>query len=161
VAWPGGADHDPFWDPESEIPARWRFDRRTGQDAYLLPWVGYGSRFWVNGPYSKGHPRETAKRCAVMADQHGLEILNLCPAAPGSAYWRTWVWPFVDLVIWCGRLSFKAGRDLHDAKTGELTHKRGEVVKGNRTEISLLYTGPDAHRIAAVFGREYAYTVNR
>lgn len=144
--WPGGADLDPFHDPERRDPlARILFDLRAGQDAYVLDWADIGiRRVWVNGPYSRGNPARTAERCALYRDR-GLELLNLCPASPGSDYWRRWVWPWASAIAWCGRESFRAAVDMFDSE-GELRCKAGEVQDQNRTEISLVYLGDEPDR---------------
>lgn len=145
VMWPEGADLDPFHDPaRGDQLGRQVLDLRLGEDAYALDWGGAGTRVWVNGPYSRGNPKRTAERVAMFAAR-GLEILNLCPAAPGSAYWIEHVWPSASAVGWCGRETFRAAVDMHDA-SGRLVCKAGEEQGGNRTEIALVYHGPDVDR---------------
>jgi hypothetical protein len=145
--WPRGIDLDPFGHPRSLVRARTVFDIRDGQDAYALPWQG--GRIFVNGPYSKNHPQLTAERCALARDD-GRELLNLCPAAPGSDYWAPLVWPWVTAVAWLGRLAFTAGSDMF-AKDGRLICRAGVTKSGNRTEIAMLYYGPDVDRFRAIF----------
>lgn len=149
LMWPDGADLDPFHDPARPDPlGRRLYDLRLGDDAYALSWGGAGERVWVNGPYSQGNPGRTAARCDLHAAL-GVEILNLCPAAPGSVYWIEHVWPSVSAVAWCGRETFRAGVDMHD-KDGRLICAAGEEKGGNRTEIALLYYGPDVERFLHV-----------
>lgn len=143
LLWPEGIDLDPFWDPEGLVKTREHFDIRKGEDAYAETWGDYGTHVFANGPYSGGHPVKTALRCALFGSRQ-RHILSLCPAAPGSNYWKRWVWPRVNAIAWLGRLSFIAGRDLYDGN-GKLTHKQGELVHGNRTEIAMNYQGPEAH----------------
>lgn len=151
--WPGGIGIDPFHDPKSMIGAHTTLDIRRGQDAYALDWweiadlaalgvVGASRRrALVNGPYSGDHPARTAERIATMLDSGaGAEVTNLCPAAPGSAYWSRWVWPRYAAIAWLGRWAFVAGRDLHNEKTGRIVAREGERVSGNRTEIALVYS---------------------
>lgn len=157
--WPGGADLDAFHDPESRVVARARIDVRSGGDAYTDDWrqvAGVAApRVHVNGPYSGRHPVRTAERCTAMHEA-GCEIVNLCPAAPGSAYWRLHVWPWAAAVAWLGRLTFRAGRDVYD-KRGRLVCPRGDELDGNRTEIARVYYGPHVDRFASIWrgaGRE-------
>lgn len=149
VMWPGGIDLDPFWDPECIVEARERFDFRAGANGYRDPW-GRARTVFVNGPYSSDHPKQTAKRCASMADPR-REILNLCPAAPGSDYWRGLVWPWANAVAWLGRLSFRAGRRM--VLGGGKVVEPGQLVHGNRTEIALVYHGHDPYRFRSVFSK--------
>lgn len=143
LMWPEGIDLDPFWDPEGLVKASEGFDIRKGDDAYQMVWADYGSQVFANGPYSGSQPAKTAKHCARFGAM-GRQILSLCPAAPGSNYWKKWVWPRVSAIAWLGRLSFIAGRDIHDGK-GTLVHKQGTLVHGNRTEIAMNYQGPEVH----------------
>lgn len=159
LLWPGGIDLDPFWDPGCLVKSRAHYDIRKGQDAYKKRWGEPGDRIWVQGPYSGSNPAKTAARAARYGVA-GRHILNLCPAAPGSAYWQASVWPWVDAIAWCGRMSFVAGRDILD-EAGNVKHKAGEVVDGNRTEIALNYQGPHARAFARIFARAYPVTVNR
>lgn len=147
--WPGGIDLDPFHDPQSTVEARERIDVREGGDAYRSRWGKPGDRVFVNGPYSGSNPARTLERCARYGAA-GRHILNLCPAAPGSNYWIAHGWPWFDAAAWLGRLPFVAGRDLFDAE-GKLTAKQGETVNGNRTEIGLLYTGPDVRAFRSIW----------
>ncbi len=80
------------------------------------------------------------------------ELLNLCPAAPGSTYWRRHIWARVNAIAWLGRLAFVAGRDMHD-KHGRLIAKAGELLTGNRTEIAMVYTGADPYRFWETWAR--------
>lgn len=150
MLWPRGADLDPFHDPARKGPPLGRtvFDLRHGQDAYALDWGGAGTRVWANGPYSGGNPRRTAERVALYALE-GLEIMNLCPAAPGSDYWKRFVWPTMNAIAWCGRLAFEAAVDMTN-RDGELVCKKGEVKGGNRTEIALCYAGHEPERFKSI-----------
>ena len=169
-------DFDPFGDPESHVrPVAW-WDVRRGQDAYALGWpvsraaaVRYGTtrrsprlengplRLFGNGPYSGGNPQRTAKRTAQVF-RAGVHCMNLCPAAPGSNYWRELVWPTRPAIAWLGRLPFRAGRDIF-GKDGKLVVKKGEILKANRTEIALVYQGPERERFEYVFGQQYEVTL--
>lgn len=149
--WPRGADLDPFHDPRRKGASlgRTTFDLRRGEDAYTLPWVQPNvARVWCNGPYSGRNPGRTAKACARWRSE-GLEILNLCPAAPGSDYWKRYVWPWATAIAWCGRLAFQAAVDMPD-KTGAVRVKAGTVAGGNRTEISLVHMGDDPDRFVTI-----------
>ena len=147
--WPDGADLDPFHDPaRSGQLGRRVFDLRAGEDAYALDWGGAGDRVWVNGPYSGANPQRTAERCARFS-LRGVEILNLCPAAPGATYWKRYIWPNADAIAWCGRLAFEPAVDML-AKDGRIVAKAGEVKGGNRTEIALVYFGPEGSRFKTI-----------
>lgn len=164
-------DFDPFHDPASIIGARVAMDVRNGWDAYRDDWNGirvpdgpvvkvpprdgdivdvtiYSERPWrtslVNAPYSSDNPKRTARRVAQYASKD-REILNLCPAAPGSRYWRRHIWARANAIAWLGRLAFVAGRDMFDKK-GNPIAKAGELLTGNRTEIAMVYTGADPYR---------------
>lgn len=153
--WPLGIDLDPFHDPKSHVQARARIDVRAGGDANVDPWPGVTA--WVNGPYSGRLPQATAKRCA-WARVTGHDVLNLCPAAPGSDYWAAHVWPFAAAIAWMGRLAFEAAVDVHDAK-GRLVCAAGKALGGNRTEIALVYYGDEPDRFRSVFSRRAAVTL--
>lgn len=166
-------DFDPFHDLESILRPRVAMNVRHGWDAYRDDWndiripvrsemgptvsyldsdiaslSGPEPRSWrtslVNGPYSADNPKRTARRVAQYASKD-REILNLCPAAPGSRYWRRHIWARANAIAWLGRLAFVAGRDMFDKK-GNLIAKAGELLTGNRTEIAMVYTGADPYR---------------
>lgn len=147
--WPLGIDLDPFHDPRSHVVARHRIDIRQGGNAYADPWPGV--RTFANGPYSGQYPQHTAKRCGWKRAQ-GDEVISLCPAAPGSAYWSRWVWPWATSIVWLGRLPFEAATDIY-AKDGRLICKAGQTLKQNRTEIALVCSVDDPHLVRRVFAR--------
>lgn len=149
LMWPEGVDLDPFWDPETLLKSHEHFDISEGQDAYKRVWGLEGDKILVNGPYSGSNPAKTAKRCAMFATA-GRDIANLCPAAPGSVYWKEWVWPRVHAIAWLGRLSFVAGRDQVDGK-GKVTHEKGTLMHGNRTEIAMNYQGANSHTFVSLW----------
>jgi hypothetical protein len=131
---------DPFHDPRALLEAEHVIDVREGGDGYVDEWLGDSAL--VNGPYSGKNPARTAARCRAVWEERAREgrpmrVLNLCPAAPGSAYWRADVWGTATSVAWLGRLSFVAGRDIIPKGPGRVI-KAGELVHGNRTEIALL-----------------------
>lgn len=144
--WPEGIGLDPFGHPAQRIRARVVLDLRDGWDAYRAPtprenaarWLEHaptGARtVWVNGPYSGRFPLETAKICASVVFFGVPEILNLCLCAPGSAYWRRYVWPWASAVAWAGRLPFVAGERVAN-------YSPGELAKGNRSSMALVYYG--------------------
>lgn len=167
----GPPDLDPFHDPASIVGARVAMDMRDGWDAYRDDWNGIRipvspaialpsldgdlcnvtishERPWrtslVNGAYSADNPKRTARRVAQYASPD-REILNLCPAAPGSIYWRHHIWARANAIAWLGRLSFVAGRDMFDKK-GKKIASAGDLLDGNRTEIAMVYTGADPYR---------------
>lgn len=146
--WSDVIDLDPFHDPNSIVGARRTIDVRKGGDGYTDSWMR-APTVWVNGPYSGDHPKRTAAVCARRACPP-REILNLCPAAPGSTYWREWVWPYANAIAWLGRLSFRAGRRMELA--GRVVEP-GALVHGNRTEIALVYHGVRPYQLAACFNR--------
>lgn len=183
----GPPDLDPFHDPASIMQARVCGDVRNGWDAYRDDWdrwripirsqielppevdplcdvpeIQTGERPWrtslINGPYSADNPKRTARRIAQYASPD-RELLNLCPAAPGSSYWRKHIWAKANAVAWLGRLSFVAGRDMHD-KHGKLVAKAGTLLDGNRTEIAMVYTGADPYRFWRIW-RDWEVTVLR
>lgn len=155
--WPSGIDVDPFWDPESQVRARICIDARDGGDAYESEWPG--KRILVQAPYSGRFPTLTAARCAGMYDGlAGREIVNLCPAAAGSCYWRRHVWPTASAVAWMGRMAFPAAVDIH-ATDGRLICAAGKAQSGNRTEISAVYQGHDHERFRRVFSQRAHVTV--
>lgn len=151
--WPQGVELDPFHDPSPYclVKAAHRFDLRAGQDAYAEAWRGEGRllalRTFVNGPYSGDHPQRTCRAITLHTRlaHPSAEVLNLCPAAPGSAYWKRWVWPNASAIAWLGRLSFVAGVDI-PGKDGKRSAVAGTLVHGNRTEIALVYHGRHAER---------------
>lgn len=152
----GPPDFDPFHDPASIVGAKITGDVRKGWDAYRDDWLKLRTpdmdpglslpprTVYVNGPYSADNPKRTARRIAQYAADD-REILNLCPAAPGSLYWRRHIWARTNAIAWLGRLAFVAGRDMFDKK-GKLIAKAGELLTGNRTEIAMVYTGADPYR---------------
>jgi len=148
---------DPFWDPECNIDADECWDARIEDDAYSYAWPvsvgsGYGddpAQIFANGPYSGKHPQMTAAKCAD-AYLRGAHVQNLCPAAPGSQYWGEHVWPLRPAVAWLGRVSFRAGRDIVN-KAGEKIAAKGDVLHGNRTEIALVYLGPERQRFRCLW----------
>lgn len=139
----GPPDLDPFHDPASIVGARVAMDMRDGWDAYRDDWPEFKTCF-VNSPYSADNPKRTARRVAQYAAPD-REILNLCPAAPGSIYWRHHIWARANAIAWLGRLSFVAGRDMFDKK-GKKIASAGDLLDGNRTEIAMVYTGADPYR---------------
>ncbi|MEM6988887.1 MAG: DNA N-6-adenine-methyltransferase [Myxococcota bacterium] len=153
--WPGGVDCDAFADSESSVVARHYIDARKGGNAYVDDWPG--RRVFAQGPYSGRFPALTAARCALMHDR-GKEIVSLCPAAVGSNYWRSHVWPTATAIAWMGRMAFPAGVDVH-AKDGRLVCAAGKAQGGNRTEIAAVYQGPDWERYRRVFSAAAAVTV--
>lgn len=155
VVWLRGIDCDPFYEPGSHVQARHNIDSRNGGNAYVDPWPGLTA--FANGPYSRRYPGATAKRCAEMR-LAGMEVMNLCPAAPGSDYWRDFVWPHVTAVAWLGRLAFEAAVDMYDSD-GRLVCKKGKASNGNRTEIALNYAGDDPELFRQVLSREAHVTV--
>lgn len=139
--WPSGADLDPFHDPAGPRLATSVYDIRKGEDAYVLPWIG---RTYVNGPYSVAS--RTAEHIVRELDTGEVsEVISVCPAAVGSAYWRRWVWPHADAVAFAGRLAFAAAVDQVDAG-GRVTVPAGVALGGNRTEIAVCYYGPNVRR---------------
>lgn len=146
----GPPDLDPFHDPASTVGATLALDCREGWDAYRDDWPEFETAF-INGPYSGDHPRRTARRVHRYA-RPGRVLLNLCPAAPGSDYWRAHVWPRVNAIAWLGRLAFVAGRDMRD-RHGKISFRAGQVVHGNRTEIAMLYTGERPDRFSRIWDR--------
>lgn len=150
--WPEGIDLDPFHDPSSIVDAVHTLDVRRGEDAYRAPWsevlrTKIGERpsvqpwtVFANGPYSSDNPAKTAAACA-RALRDGCRVMSLCPAAPGSEYWRRFVWPWATAIAWLGRWSFVAGTDIPD-KSGRVIARKGDRVHGNRTEIAMLHLGP-------------------
>ncbi len=124
---------DPFYHSKSYVKAKRRYDLTKGQDAYDLPWI---DKTFANGGYSGKNPQRTAAKCAEEARlKH--RVLNLAPAAPGSKYWKEYVWNDAVAVAWLGRLAFVAPQDVYDAD-GHLVAKAGQEIHGNRTEIALI-----------------------
>jgi hypothetical protein len=142
--WPQGIGSDPFHDPAALFKPRHVIDRRKGGDAYRDPWWtdDVAKTTLANGPYSGDLPSRTTERIArVLFDEPEAEVTNLCPAAPGSEYWKAYVWPNAAAIAWLGRWAFIAGRDLPDKKKpGRMVAHAGERVAGNRTEIALVYS---------------------
>jgi hypothetical protein len=141
-------DLDPFWDPEQSWSANYVFDARRGEDAYAIDWTSPLDRLpvraLVNGPYSAA--AKTAERIAGQLrvyGRHALHVISICPAAPGSDYWRRHVWPYASAVAWLGRAAFPAAVDIVDG-AGSLVCAAGEIKTGNRTEIAALYYGSEA-----------------
>lgn len=146
VLW-GGADVDPFGHPDQNVAARTVMGRHLDPDydAYEFELrTVRGRTWWLQGPYSGKNPARTAAMHAELA-RLGRSVLNLTPAAAGSSYWKKHLWPNIDAVAWLGRLSFVAGCDVMN-DDGTVRYEKGDLVKGNRTEIALLYTGPVAWR---------------
>ena len=132
--WLEGIGLHPFWDPSALVKCATHFDIRKGQDAYVLPWRPF--RIWAQPPYSGSNPARTAEKTArVRASER--EIMMMVPANAGATYWKRYVWPHASCIAWLGRVQFIAGCDMHDKK-GQLTHKKGDVGKQNRTEIALV-----------------------
>lgn len=148
---PEGIGLDPFHDPSPHclIRARHTFDIRNGEDAYTTTWPIVES-VHVNGPYSADHPARTLRAIAVFTRTLGdsAEVFNLCPAAPGSVYWKRWAWPYASAIAWMGRTSFVAGVDI--VKDDRVVARAGDLVHGNRTEIAWIYNGPRPDRFARV-----------
>ncbi len=149
---------DVFHDPQSLLEAAVALDVRKGWDAYGgTPWEILcppdNQSIHANGPYSKGNPKRTAEIIHAMVVDRGWkgEVFNLTPCAPGSKYWRDYIWPVADAVVWLGRMSFVAGRDLPNAK-------QGEVCNGNRAEVALIYTGRRVHYVSESWGRDFEVT---
>lgn len=142
---------DPFHDPSSTVGAVRTIDVRSGGDGFADGWgeLSMGQVF-SNSPYSGDHPALCAAKIArEFSTNPDAQIWNLCPFAAGSEYWRTYVWPWVSLVICLGRLPFVAGRDMLDDK-GRVVVPKGQLAKGNRHEIALcLYTSDASHVRAA------------
>lgn len=148
-------DLDPFHEADSHTRANKTIDARSGGNAYVDHWVGRNAL--ANGPYSARYPAATAHRCAEMHVQHGLEVFNLCPAAPGSDYWRSWVWPNATAIVWLGRLAFEAAVDI--VKDGKIVCPKGTAQNGNRTEIAMPYLGDRPDRVRQVFCRRAEVTL--
>lgn len=143
-------DLDPFHHPKSVVGARRVIDERIGGDAYRDGWVGRSAL--VNGPYSGSYSEETAKRCVSQRLSTGIESVNICPAAPGSVYWKRWIWPHAAGIAWLGRVAFVPGEDIME--DGVVVHSAGSKAKGgNRTEIAAVYLGADGARFARCFSR--------
>lgn len=144
----GKIELDPFHNPKSYVKAKRRYDLAKGQDAYELPWV---DKTFANGGYSGKNPQRTAAKCAQEARlKH--RVLNLAPAAPGSNYWKENVWSDASAIAWLGRLAFVAPQDVYDAE-GTLVARKGQEIKGNRTEIAMIDYSPP--REAKKFKRLY------
>ena len=158
--WPKGIDLDPFHDPKSNVGAHSFISIHDGDDAYATPWED-GNRteytIFANGPYSGKNPQRTAECCAL-AESRGDEVMNLCPAAPGSDYWAKHVWPRASAIAWMGRLAFEAAIDMH-AGDGRLICKAGKASNGNRTEIALVYSGCQPRLFQRVFSPRAYVTV--
>ena len=147
--WPDGIDLDPFGDPSPHcvVKARASFDIRRGEDAYALTWAdalapSCNGSIFANGPYSADNPARTMRAIALHLRTAGryTEVANLCPAAPGSNYWRRFAWPWANAIAWMGRTAFVAGVDI--VKNGRTVARAGDRVHGNRTELALVYNGP-------------------
>lgn len=140
---------DPFYNKKSCVKAKRYFDLGKGENAYELPWE---DKTFANGPYSGRHPKLTAEKCAAEAKlKH--RVINLAPAAPGSKYWRDFVWNDAAAIAWLGRLAFVAPEDVYDAE-GTLVARAGEEVAGNRTEIALIDYEQDPSRFKKLFQAE-------
>lgn len=152
---------DYFHEEGSHVDPAFGVNVREGEDGYnpidtdlLLTVYGIDVGVcvhWLNGGYSGKLPQKTARLAArIRASYPMAHVLNLCPAAPGSNYWRRHVWPHVTAIAWMGRLGFEAAVDQFD-KTGRLVCKKGETRNGNRTEIALCYSGPWSRGFCASF----------
>jgi hypothetical protein len=124
------------------VQAEHYIDVRRGGNGYRDSWPGRTAH--VNAAYSGQMPQRTAAICAERF-LAGWEIVNVCPAAVGSAYWRRDVWPFASAIAFLGRLAFPAGVDVHDSR-GRLVCAAGKAANGNRTEIAAVYQGPHTLR---------------
>lgn len=142
--WTKGIALDPFYNKNSKVKARKYYDLKKKQDAYKLPWK---DKTFANGPYSGKNPQRTVERCCEFAEK-GFSILNLCPAAPGSVYWYEYVWGCAAAIAWLGRLAFEAPCNIYD-EDGKLLYKKGEEIKGNRTEIAMVLYSSDKKEIKA------------
>jgi len=137
---------DPFHNKKSYVKALKHYDITKGQDAYELPWY---DKTFANGGYSGKNPQRTAAKCAAEARlKH--RVLNLAPAAPGSKYWKQYVWEDAAAIAWMGRLAFVAPQNVYDAE-GTLVAKKGDEVPGNRTEIALISYDKDAKRFKSLY----------
>lgn len=149
MMWPQGIGFEPFKDPEAHVAAERYIDARAGGNAFVDDWDAPESNptAFANSPYSGDNPARNAKRIVFMRRKHPrLCVLNLCIAAPGSAYWQRWVWPRVKAIAWMGRLPFRTAVDIivTDKDTGKQIRKAraGDVVMGNRNEIAECLYGP-------------------
>ncbi len=137
---PGGSiDCDPFSDPTSTVQASQHIDARQGGNGYVDLWQGRTAL--VNAGYSGKLPQRTAARVREQF-LRGHQMVNVCPAAVGSAYWERDVWPVASAVAFLGRVAFPAGVDVF-TDAGELVCGAGIAQGGNRTEIAGVYSGPD------------------
>lgn len=132
ATWPDGIGLDPCWDPESAVQAKQAYDVRQQQDGLILPWSG---RVWLNPPYSN------TSSWIVRAAQHaaaGGEVLALVQAAVGSAYWRSYVWPWASICCLSPRPKF--GRPAAHGPT-----------KGAMVDHAVIYYGPDHNHFAVTW----------
>lgn len=74
----------------------------AADDGLAHPWAG--ETVWVNPPYS--NPAPWVEHAAKEA-QAGARVVMLLPAATGSVYWQSWVWPCAHEIRFLpGRIRF-------------------------------------------------------